>query len=274
MSVQGAARSNGAEIVVESCTGASSQRFVQTVGYHLKPMHDESYCVDVAGGALAEGAKVHLWQCNGSATQRWKVNSYTGEFRNLATDGNGNQYCLQKNETAFTVGRCAKEKSDQWLLFNAPTYPGFTSRSVEVRVALETLDLISDQFDVIDAELELAKTSYDNLISSHGEHDAAVSSQVNSFNDEVLRIEIETALYTNNKQALAYFQLPSAEGGLQELVSQIVQKAMKDNLSAGLPVAEHEIKNLIAIADNQKDFGKAFDRYAEAYHMIVMQESE
>ena len=274
MGVKDAARSNGAELVIEFCTGSASQRFVLTTNDRLKPMHDDNYCVDVEGGILAEGSKVYLWECNGSLTQQWKVNPYTGEFRNSATDGNGNQYCLQRAESNFVVGICAKEKEDQQLSFNPPEYPDFTSSNLEVRMALNAMEPLSQIFDIIDAQFEEAKTGYSRLIAMHQEHDALVSSQVGSFNDEALRIEIESALYTNNKQALAYFQMPSAEGGLQELVSRTIQEALNNNLSAGLPVAEHEIKNLIAIADNQKDFGKAFDRYAEAYHMIVMQESD
>lgn len=61
--------SNGAEVVLEDCTGSSSQHWVFTNG-QIRVFGN--MCLDLPSGRTTDGTKLQIWTCsNGNVNQGW-----------------------------------------------------------------------------------------------------------------------------------------------------------------------------------------------------------
>jgi hypothetical protein len=68
MTAQNGSLTNGTWIVLQSCDGSTSQRFV------LNSAHDLTRgdrCVDAMDEGTASGTKLQLWECGGTSNQKW-----------------------------------------------------------------------------------------------------------------------------------------------------------------------------------------------------------
>ncbi len=89
MNVYSSGTSNGAKVVLWTCTGTSNQSFVYTAESQLRPKHINRQCVDIKGGNAGTNKDIHLWNCDGGKSEKWLINT-TGQFKSYDNQG----YCL------------------------------------------------------------------------------------------------------------------------------------------------------------------------------------
>lgn len=82
-----AANSNGAPVQLETCTGASSQKWTFKNGQVT--LYSGSKCLDVVNGVNKDGTKLQVWDCGASSGSGQNKNQqfyYTGMFREKKND--------------------------------------------------------------------------------------------------------------------------------------------------------------------------------------------
>lgn len=76
----GQGTANATQIIINSCSTATSQRYDFNTKGELRPRHAPGKCVDVSGASTASGAKIQLWNCNGTIAQKWTYTT-AGQFK-------------------------------------------------------------------------------------------------------------------------------------------------------------------------------------------------
>ncbi|MFF4499458.1 RICIN domain-containing protein [Streptomyces sp. NPDC001401] len=90
LEVQGAAKTNGSPVQINSCNNSSAQRWqlwgVYDGHYTLLNVNAQK-CLEVLNGANANGTKIQIRDCGSSKAQQWTFNVRAAdELRNIATD--------------------------------------------------------------------------------------------------------------------------------------------------------------------------------------------
>ena len=114
--VPGAATSNGTQVQLWDCTGATNQRWTRTAGNELQVYGNK--CLDANGQGTSNGTTVIIWDCSGQANQRWNVNAngtITGVQSGLCLDANG---AGTANGTKVILWSCNGGGNQQWNLRN------------------------------------------------------------------------------------------------------------------------------------------------------------
>ncbi|WP_405878135.1 MULTISPECIES: RICIN domain-containing protein [unclassified Streptomyces] len=90
LEVQGAAKTNGSPVQINTCNSSSAQKWqlwgVYDGHYTLLNLNAQK-CLEVLNGANANGTKIQIRDCGSSKAQQWTFNvRAAGELRNIATD--------------------------------------------------------------------------------------------------------------------------------------------------------------------------------------------
>jgi hypothetical protein len=90
LEVQGAAKTNGSPVQINTCNSTSAQKWqlwgVYDGHYTLLNVNAQK-CLEVLNGANANGTKIQIRDCGSGKAQQWKFNvRAAGELRNIATD--------------------------------------------------------------------------------------------------------------------------------------------------------------------------------------------
>jgi hypothetical protein len=116
LDVPNSSTTNGTQLQLFDCSGASNQRWTYTSGRQL--MVYGSKCLDASGQGTGNGTAVIIWDCNGQANQQWNVNAngtITGVQSGLCVDANG---AGTANGTKIIIWSCNGGSNQQWSLRN------------------------------------------------------------------------------------------------------------------------------------------------------------
>ncbi|MFJ7495171.1 ricin-type beta-trefoil lectin domain protein [Streptomyces sp. NPDC097727] len=100
----------GARLMIQDCSGASSQHWVFTGG----TMRGLGMCVQLAGGSTDDGTDVELASCNGSAAQRFTLNirhDLVSALADKCTDVRDNR---TDNGTRLQLWSCSGSPNQKW----------------------------------------------------------------------------------------------------------------------------------------------------------------
>ncbi|GAA3788834.1 RICIN domain-containing protein [Streptomyces coacervatus] len=89
LDVQGAAKTNGSPVEINTCNSSSAQWQLWGVydGHYTLLNVNAQKCLEVLNGANANGTKIQIRDCGSSKAQQWTFNvRAAGELRNIATD--------------------------------------------------------------------------------------------------------------------------------------------------------------------------------------------
>ena len=103
---------NGTQVQLYDCSGASNQRWTYTSSKQLQVYGNK--CLDASSQGTANGTAVIIWDCNGQANQQWNVNSdgtVTGVQSGLCLDANG---AATANGTQIILWSCNGGSNQQW----------------------------------------------------------------------------------------------------------------------------------------------------------------
>ncbi|MGQ4488636.1 glycoside hydrolase family 97 catalytic domain-containing protein [Streptomyces sp. SAS_281] len=100
------AQTNGTDVQLFDCHGASNQLWTQTPARQLTVFAGK--CLDVDGGASADGTPVQIWDCNNTGAQQWTVRP-DGSVLNPASDK-----CLTAAGSALAIRACDGGALQRW----------------------------------------------------------------------------------------------------------------------------------------------------------------
>jgi uncharacterized protein YaiE (UPF0345 family) len=103
---------NGTQVQLYDCSGASNQRWTYTSSKQLQVYGNK--CLDANGKGTTNGTTVIIWDCNGQTNQQWNVNSngtITGVQSGLCVDANG---AGTANGTKIILWSCNGGSNQQW----------------------------------------------------------------------------------------------------------------------------------------------------------------
>jgi endoglucanase len=112
--VPNASTSNGIQVQLWDCNGASNQRFTYTSSKQLMVYGNK--CLDANGRGTSNGTAVIIWDCNGQANQQWNLNSngsISGVQSGLCLDATG---AATTNGTKIQLYSCWGGSNQQWSL--------------------------------------------------------------------------------------------------------------------------------------------------------------
>ena len=112
--VPNASTTNGTQVQLRDCTGATNQRWTTTSGRQLQVYGNK--CLDASGQGTGNGTAVIIWDCNSQANQQWNVNTngtVTGQQSGLCLDANG---AGTANGTPLILWSCNGGANQQWSL--------------------------------------------------------------------------------------------------------------------------------------------------------------
>ncbi|MFC0568607.1 ricin-type beta-trefoil lectin domain protein [Plantactinospora siamensis] len=105
---------NGTQVQLWDCSGATNQRFTYTTGKQLQVYGTK--CLDANGRGTTNGTTVIIWDCNGQTNQQWNLNAngtITGVQSGLCLDANG---AGTTNGTKLILWSCNGGANQQWAL--------------------------------------------------------------------------------------------------------------------------------------------------------------
>jgi hypothetical protein len=112
LDVPGGSTSNGIQVQLWDCTGASNQSWTYTSSGQLTVYGTK--CLDANGRGTAPGTQVIIWDCNGQTNQQWNLNSngtITGVQSGLCLDANG---AGTANGTKIIIWTCNGQSNQRW----------------------------------------------------------------------------------------------------------------------------------------------------------------
>jgi len=121
-----------------------------------------------------------------------------------------------------------------------------------------------------DSELGQAQAAVIAEIDANEVKIDAIEAKLDSLGekDDILRVEIEKSMLLHDR--ISFFYLPSAFGGVLELVREIVVEAIVQNQAAGIDVGNAATSLASGDADYAAgDWKGAYDEYQQAYRMVV-----
>jgi hypothetical protein len=116
--VPGATTTNGTQVQLWDCNGATNQSWTYTSAKQLTVYGTK--CLDASGQGTSPGTAVIIWDCNGQANQQWNLNSngtVTGVQSGLCLDANG---AGTANGTKIIIWTCNGQSNQQWSLPAGP----------------------------------------------------------------------------------------------------------------------------------------------------------
>ncbi|MDQ1307005.1 MAG: hypothetical protein QG671_2837 [Actinomycetota bacterium] len=114
MEVQNSSTSNGTQVQLQNCGGASNQRWTHTSDNQLTVY--ENKCLDASDQGTSNGTRAIIWDCNGQTNQQWNVNAdgtITGVHSGLCLDADG---AGTTNGTKIILWSCHGGTNQQWSL--------------------------------------------------------------------------------------------------------------------------------------------------------------
>jgi len=105
---------NGTQVQLYDCSGASNQRWTYTSSKQLQVYGNK--CLDAYAKGTTNGTAVVIWDCNGGTNQQWNVNTdgtVTGVQSGLCLDANG---AATANGTKIILWSCNGGSNQQWSL--------------------------------------------------------------------------------------------------------------------------------------------------------------
>lgn len=112
--VPNSSTTNGTQVQIWDCNGATNQRWTQTASRQLQVYG--SKCLDANNQGTTNGTTVIIWDCNGGTNQQWTVNvngTITGVQSGLCLDANG---AGTANGTRLILWSCNGQQNQQWSL--------------------------------------------------------------------------------------------------------------------------------------------------------------
>jgi len=112
--VTAASNTNGAQVVLENCTGSTSQHWVFTNG-QIRVFGN--MCLDLPSGNTADGTKLQIWTCNnGNVNQGWYYTWWDNQIsfthnRGKCMDLSGGS---QANGNRIQIWDCAYNSNQVW----------------------------------------------------------------------------------------------------------------------------------------------------------------
>jgi non-reducing end alpha-L-arabinofuranosidase len=103
---------NGTQLQLWDCTGATNQRWTYTSGGQLMVYGNK--CLDASGQGTTNGTAVIIWDCNGQTNQQWRVNAdgtITGVHSGLCLDAYG---AATANGTKLIIWSCNGGANQRW----------------------------------------------------------------------------------------------------------------------------------------------------------------
>ncbi|GIF41845.1 arabinofuranosidase catalytic domain-containing protein [Actinoplanes xinjiangensis] len=112
LDVPNSATTNGLQIQLADCSGATGQSWTYTSGRQLTVYGNK--CLDASGRGTTNGTAVILWDCSGQSHQQWNVNdngTITGVQSGLCLDANA---AGTANGTRIILWTCNGGANQQW----------------------------------------------------------------------------------------------------------------------------------------------------------------
>lgn len=108
LGVEAAGNFNGARVLQETCTGATSQQWqmvdLGTGYFEFRAVHSGK-CLDVSGVSTSPGAYVHTWDCIDGDNQKWAISSHPAGGSRLTVLHSGQ--CLDISGGSTAPGEAA-----------------------------------------------------------------------------------------------------------------------------------------------------------------------
>ncbi|WP_374199541.1 lectin [Glycomyces sp. YM15] len=114
LDVSGQSQTNGADVQLWDCNGASNQEWTRTSAGELRVYGGK--CLDAEGAATAPGTRAIIWDCHGGANQKWNVNAdgtITNAQSGLCLDATENRTA---NGTKVVLWTCNGGANQRWTL--------------------------------------------------------------------------------------------------------------------------------------------------------------
>jgi non-reducing end alpha-L-arabinofuranosidase len=118
LDVPNATTTNGAQVQLWDCNGASNQSWTYTASKQLTVYGNK--CLDANGQGTSNGTAVIIWDCNGQTNQQWNVNSngtITGVQSGLCLDANAQGTA---NGTKIIIWSCNGQSNQRWSMSTTP----------------------------------------------------------------------------------------------------------------------------------------------------------
>ena len=115
LDVPNATQTNGTQLDIHDCTGASNQIFVYNAARELT-VYGNAKCLDAYAKGTTAGTKVDLYDCNGGTNQQWNLNTngtITGVQSGLCLDVTGGS---TTNGALVELWTCNGGTNQQWKL--------------------------------------------------------------------------------------------------------------------------------------------------------------
>jgi hypothetical protein len=112
--VPNASTTNGTQVQIWDCWGASQQLWTHTTSNQLQVYGNK--CLDANGRGTTNGTTVIIWDCNGQTNQQWNVNAngtITGVQSGLCLDASG---ASTASGTKLILWACSGGANQQWSL--------------------------------------------------------------------------------------------------------------------------------------------------------------
>jgi hypothetical protein len=112
--VPNASTTNGTQVQLYDCSGASNQRWTYTSSKQLTVYGNK--CLDASGKGTTNGTAVIIYDCNGQTNQQWNVNAdgtITNVYAGLCLDANGGGTA---NGTKLVLWTCNGGNNQKWAL--------------------------------------------------------------------------------------------------------------------------------------------------------------
>ena len=115
LDVPNATQTNGTQLDIHDCTGATNQIFTYTPTHQLT-VYGSTKCLDAYAKGTTAGTKVDLYDCNGGTNQQWNLNTngtITSAQSGLCLDVTGGS---TTNGTPVELWTCNSGTNQQWKL--------------------------------------------------------------------------------------------------------------------------------------------------------------
>ncbi len=124
LQVVGNSQTAGAEVQIQDCNGATSQRWNFTTVGEMR-VFNNAFCLDAFAGGTAPGTRLIIWSCNNGPNQRFTLNANTivGTQSGLCADVVG---AAIANGTRVALWSCNGQTNQRWTQNTGTTPPPTT----------------------------------------------------------------------------------------------------------------------------------------------------